>query len=144
MLKALHEMVQQNADKEPYLISIGEKAEQIAQAFEERQKTTQESLQELERLVAELAEARQRRDETELSPEAFAVYWLLKRAGVEKAQQVAAESAIAFESHPYWRTSARHEQELRKSLYKALINADVDGVVDIAQDLMDMLKKASQ
>ena len=143
LLKALHEMVQQNADKEPYLISIGEKAEQIAQAFEERQQTTQESLQELEPLVAELAEARQRRDETELSPKAFAVYWLLKRAGVEKAQQVAAESAIAFERHPYWRTSARHEQELRKSLYKALINAEVDGVVDIAQDLMDMLRKAS-
>jgi hypothetical protein len=38
----------------------------------------------------------------------------------------------------------RHQQELRKSLYKALINADVDGIVDIAQYLMDMLRKASQ
>ena len=67
----------------------------------------------------------------------------MKGGGARNNAQAAAESAIAFESHPYWRTSARHEQELRKSLYKALINAEVDGVVDIAQDLMDMLRKAS-
>ena len=129
--------------REPYLISIGDKAEQIAQAFEARQETTQKTLEDLERLLAELRQAQQRRAETELSPEAFAVFWMLQRDGVEKAQDVAQAAATAFEEHPHWQSSSHQEQEVRKSLYKALISAGVDGVVDVAQRLMKMLRRAS-
>jgi len=34
--------------RKPYLVSIGERAEKIVQAFMEKQKTAQESLKELE------------------------------------------------------------------------------------------------
>lgn len=142
LLKALHDMVQQKAQQEPYLISIGEKAEQIADAFEKRQKTTQECLDELERLVAELREAEQQRDDTELSPEAFAVYWMLKRDGVAEAQKVAQSAAQAFDEHPHWETSSHHEQGVRRSLYKALIDAKIDSVVECAQNIMRMLRRA--
>jgi type I restriction enzyme R subunit len=142
LLKALHDMVAEKAQHEPYLISIGEKAEQIANAFEVRQKTTQECLEELERLVAELREAEQQRDDTELSPEAFAIYWMLKREGVEHAQKVAQAAAKAFDENPYWQTSSHHEQGVRKALYKALIEAKIDGVVELAQNIMRMLQRA--
>ena len=98
LLKALHDIVERDARQEPYLISIGDKAEQIAQAFEARQETTQKTLEELERLLAELRRAQQRRAETELSPEAFAVYWMLQRDGVEKAQDVAQAAAERLRS----------------------------------------------
>jgi hypothetical protein len=39
------------AEKEPYLISIGDRAEQIAQAFEDRQRMTQDTLDALRRLT---------------------------------------------------------------------------------------------
>lgn len=144
LLKALHDMVAEKARQEPYLISIGEKAEQIANSFEERQKTTQGCLEELERLVAELREAEQQRDATELSPEAFAVYWMLKRDGVDQAQQVAQSAAKAFEEHPHWETSSHHEQEVRKALYKALIDATIDGVVEVAQNIMRTLRRSKE
>jgi type I restriction enzyme R subunit len=143
LLKALHDIVERDARQEPYLISIGDKAEQIAQAFEARQETTQKTLEELERLLAELRQAQQRRAETELSPEAFAVFWMLQRDGVEKAQDVAQAAAMAFDEHPHWQSSSHQEQEVRKSLYKALITAGVDGVVEVAQRLMKMLRRAS-
>ena len=57
-----------------YLISIGEKADQIAQAFESRQQTTEQTLAALRRLTEQVAEARKERDATKLSPESFAVY----------------------------------------------------------------------
>jgi len=143
LLKALHDIVERDARQEPYLISIGDKAEQIAQLFEARQETTQKTLEELERLLAELRQAQQRRVETELSPEAFAVYWMLQRDGVDKAQDVAQSAATAFADHPHWQSSTHQEQEVRKSLYKALITAGVDGVVEVAQRLMKMLRRAS-
>lgn len=143
LLKVIHDMVRQKGREQPYLISIGEKAEQIAEAFEDRQKTTQEALQELERLVAELGEAERRREEIELSPEAFAVYWVLKRDGFAQAQQVAQAAASAFEQYPHWQTSSHQEQEVRKSLYKGLIDAGAENVVEIAKNVMKMLRRAS-
>lgn len=144
LLKAIDQLIEANADQEPYLISIGDKAEQIAQAFEDRQKTTQETLEELRRLIQEVTEARKERDATELSPEAFAVYWLLKKEGVEQADIVAQAAGKAFEEYPYWQTSSHQEQGIRKAFYKALINAGVSGVVDFAQSILKMLRRVSQ
>ena len=143
LLKSLHDMVQEQAAEAPYLISIGDKAEEIARAFEERQKTTQDTLRELEALLRELREAEQQRTATELTPEGFAVYWLLKREGVVKVQEVAQAVAEAFEQHPHWQSSGHQEQEVRRSLYKAFINAGIDNVVELAQSVMRMLRRAS-
>ena len=72
-----------NAGQEPYLVSIGDKAEQIAEAFETRQQTTEQTLKSLLELLEQAKKARQERDATNLSPESFAVYWLLKHDGIE-------------------------------------------------------------
>lgn len=145
LLKALDELVLAKAQHEPYLINIGERAQQIADSFEDRQKTTQEALQELERLLSELKEAEKQRDETQLSPEAFAVYWLLQKEGVKEARKVADSAGKALEQNPHWQTSEHQEQEVRKSLYKAFIDAGVkEAVVEIAQNIMRMLRGAQK
>ena len=143
LLKALHAMVQEKGREQPYLISIGDKAEEIAQAFEDRQQTTQDTLRELERMVQELKEAEAQRDETNLDPEAFAVYWYLNKAEVPKALDVARTASSAFEQYPHWQTSTHQEQDVRRALYKALIDAGVEKVVDIAQGIMRMLRRSS-
>lgn len=144
LLKAIDQLTGEESDKEPYLVSIGDKAEQIAQAFEERQQTTQTTLQELRQLIDDITEARKEREATELSPEAFAVYWLLKKEGVEKADEVSKAAAKAFEQFPHWQDSSHQEQEVRKAFYKSLITAGVDGVVDVAQNILRMLRRANQ
>ena len=142
LLKAIHQLAAGNAGQEPYLVSIGDKAEQIAQAFEGRQQTTEQTLQSLLELADQVKKARQERDATKLSPESFAVYWLLKHDGVEQADVVARQAEQAFEACPHWQTSSHQEQELRRSFYKALISAGVDGVVEVAQRILNMLRRA--
>jgi type I restriction enzyme R subunit len=144
LLKAIDQLTAEEGNKEPYLISIGDKAEQIAQAFEDRQQTTQTTLQGLRTLINEITQARQDREATELSPEAFAVFWLLKKEGVEKADEVAKAAAQAFEQYPHWQTSTHQEQEVRRAFYKALITAGVDGVVELAQNILKMLRRAGE
>jgi type I restriction enzyme R subunit len=143
LLKNLQQMVQEKAQEQPYLISIGDKAEEIAQAFEDRQKTTQDTLSELEKIVAELRKAQRERDTSELSPEAFAVFWYLQKDSVPKAKEIAQQVMAAFAQYPHWQTSTHQEQELRRALYKALIDAGVEKVVEYAQNLMKMLQRAS-
>ncbi len=70
------------------------------------------------------------------------MYWLLKHDGVEQADRVARAAEQAFADCPHWQTSSHQEQELRRSFYKALISAGVDGVVDVAQRILKMLRRA--
>jgi type I restriction enzyme R subunit len=142
LLKNLNQLVKDKAAQQPVLVSIGEKAEEIARAFQDRQKTTQETLADLEDLLGQLAEAEKRQGETDLTPEAFAAFWLLERQGVPKALEVAQALASAFERHPHWQTSSHQEQKVRKAIYKALINAKVEGVIDVANGILKMLRRA--
>jgi type I restriction enzyme R subunit len=72
------------------------------------------------------------------------VLWLLKKEGIEQADTIAKEAGEAFEKYPHWQTSSHQEQEVRKSFYKALITAEVEGVVDVAQGILKMLRRATQ
>ncbi|MGA2675162.1 MAG: HsdR family type I site-specific deoxyribonuclease [Terracidiphilus sp.] len=144
LLKALGQLAAASAGQEPYLVSIGDKADQIAQAFETRQQTTEQTLAELRRLLKEVAQARQEKDATNLSPESFAVYWFLKHEGIEQAESVARQAEIAFSENPHWQTSTHQGRQLLQSLYKALITAGVSSVTDVAQRILKMLGRAGR
>src|SRR5690606_22883021 len=105
-LKALRALVEKEGLRSPYLVSIGERAEAIAQAFQERQATTQETLRQLQLLVQEYLEARERQENTDLSPEAFAIFWLLRREGIHGAEVAARQAVEAFERYPHWQWSS--------------------------------------
>ena len=128
----------------PYLVNIGDKADQIAQAFESRQQTTEQTLAELRRLLKEVAEARQEKDATKLAPESFAVYWFLKHEGIAQAESVARQAEAAFAENPHWQTSSHQSRQLLQSLYKALITAGVQSVTDVAQRILKMLGRAGR
>jgi type I restriction enzyme R subunit len=144
LLKTLHTLVGERGSQAPYLIPIGERAEQIAKAFEERQATTQETLRQLEALLREYREAEQQQQATDLSPEGFAVYWLLNRQQIPGAQTIARAAEDAFVRFPHWQRSAEHEREVRKVLYKTLVDADVESVVEVAGRIMTMLRRTPE
>ncbi len=147
LVKALYDLVEQQGGQAPYLLSIGERAEQIAEAFKERQVTTQEALRQLEALVREYREAEQSRQEQELSPEAFAVYWLLRREGAQGAAEAARGVGTAFERYPHWQRSGEQERQVRiallKEIRRALGTAKVEQIVAVADRILAMLRKAS-
>lgn len=144
LLKAIDQLTGAQADKEPYLISIGDKAEEIARRFEERQQTTQVTLEELRKLIEEVRQARKKRDASNMDAESFAVYYLLDKQGIAQAGTVAKAVGEAFEEFPHWQTSSHQEQEVRKSFYKALIDAGVENVFDVAQNILKMLRRAAK
>jgi type I restriction enzyme R subunit len=141
LLKNLNQLVKDKAAEQPVLVSIGQKAEEIARAFQDRQKTTQETLTDLENLLRQLADAEKHQAETDLTPDAFAVFWMLERQGVRGALEVARAVASAFEQYPHWQTSGHQEQDVRKAIYKALINAGVEGVIDVANGILKTLRR---
>ncbi|HZO82319.1 MAG TPA: HsdR family type I site-specific deoxyribonuclease [Candidatus Binataceae bacterium] len=141
LVKAIHDLVEQEGVRAPHLIPIGERAAQVALSFEERQATTHEALDALTRLVRECAEAEQTRERSDLPSEAFTIFWLLKRDGVAEAEEVARAGAATFGRYPHWRTAPEQEREVRASLYKALIKAKVEDVTGFVERLLAMLRR---
>ncbi|MCX8156711.1 MAG: HsdR family type I site-specific deoxyribonuclease, partial [Verrucomicrobiae bacterium] len=93
LLKELHRLVEKDSRVAPYLLSIGERADEIRRRFEERQIESQEALRELNELVQQLRNAEEeRRNMGDLThrpyaTQAFAVEWWLRM------REVAPESA---------------------------------------------------
>jgi type I restriction enzyme R subunit len=145
LLKAIRQIVEQQASEQPYLISIGERAEAIVRAFEERQITTQEALRQLlEGPLDEIQKAEQARRGSDLSPEAFTIYWLLERDGIQSAEKTARKIGSVLEQHRHWLVSERHEREVRKGMYKALLEAGVDEPVPLADRLLQILRRSRE
>ncbi|WP_441351521.1 type I restriction enzyme subunit R domain-containing protein [Thermus thermophilus] len=147
LLRELHRLVEAKGREAPHLIPIGERAEALRQAFEERQLSSQQALAELEGLVRQLKEAEEERRRTRLSREAFAVAWWLrvqKGWPPEEALDLAARVEDPFRSFRHWATSSAQERELRRELYKVLAKVSPKEVVAWVNELLSLLRRAAE
>jgi len=146
LVKALRREVEINAKQAPYLLSIGQRAEEIVRLFQERQLSTKEALEQLQELVSEYQEAEGQRKERNLPTEAFAVYWLLERQHVSGAETVANEMAAVFGEHPHWRVSGDQARSVRQALTAALLKAGqpVESVFPVVDGILKVVSEASR
>jgi type I restriction enzyme R subunit len=146
LLKELHRLVEEGGSAAPYLLSIGERAEEIRRRFEERQMESQEALRELDELVQQLNQTHAERQSSPLSPQAFAVEWWLRTHQVSPAaaSRVAQAMEAAFVAWPHWMVNQRQEGEVRGRLYKALLDIGVQDVVVWADAMLNLLRRAAE
>lgn len=146
LLKELHRLVEEQGRTAPYLFSIGERTEEIRRRSEERQVETWQALEELDKLVRELQEARKERRTSPLSQQAFAVDWWLRTHQVnpQLANQVAKTLETAFTHNPHWMKDRRQEGALRAILYKTLLDIGIKDVVAWADAILNLLRRAAE
>ncbi len=105
--------------------------------------TAQQSLLELAKVIEELGRIEERSKQSNLSRESFSSLVFLETRMVKDAENIARETAGAFEDHPHWKESAEQEREVRLALYKALKDSETKRMVGIVNDLLTLLKSAS-
>jgi type I restriction enzyme, R subunit len=118
--KILAAKVEEEGQEQPFLISIGERAEALAELYEDRKTSTAEALAEFERLAREYAEAAELRDKLGLDPNAFAIYTRLREYEASGTEDQARELNEVFKRFPDYRWNKQQEGELRTALYGAL------------------------
>lgn len=118
--KILTVTVQNGGSSKPFLLSIGERAEKIAEAYEDRQVTTQQALLEFVKLAREATEADSERQKMGLDENAFAVF----KTVVEMDKGFDAKQAKGidglFVNYPDYQWNKQQESKLRTELYKSL------------------------
>jgi type I restriction enzyme R subunit len=104
--------VADEGDDNPYLKPIGERAEAIQEAFDDRQVTAHEALKKIEALINEVLEARKQQEETGFDIKTFTIYRLLKQENVMWFDRLAPIVNNAFLCFPYF-TETVYKERLR-------------------------------
>lgn len=143
LMKSIRQKVAKEGGAKPFLVSIGERAEAVVQAFQAQQKTAQQALEELKGIISEINAAEQELARQGLGAETFTIYWILHRNhGIthSTARSVAEKLVDIFEKYPYWASTQRQQRELRVNLYKVLREHEVQGnLSQIVHELMGVL-----
>ena len=139
--KSIAKFVREEARKNPYLVSIGERAEKIVQAFMEKQQTAQESLKQLEEIISEINRARMEQAEKGMNPAVFTVYWMLHSQGVENAEEAAKAVGRILTENPHWAQSKDGEKKVRIEMYAVLARyVEKEALAKTVEQLMLLLK----
>ncbi len=145
LIRSIENTIKRDWQSLPVLISIGEKAESIAKLFKDRQRTTQETLEELKKMIEEINAARKEQASMKVAPEVFSVFWIMKNEGVEAPEEKASAMGAVFDQFPHWRTSETQERSIKQKLWGVLVGRSVTGVdvsriKEIADKIVRVLK----
>ncbi len=121
LTNSIRQTTLEDADANPYLKLIGDRAEAIMDAYDQRQSTTTEALKQIETLIREIIEAQKQQAKMGFDAPTFACFWTLKQANVDHPQQAAPVIRAIFSRFPHHRDNATELRQLKADLYKTLL-----------------------
>ena len=136
--KILHKTVIEESRSKPFLISIGERAEALTEAYENRQLTTQQVLAAYGELVEECERASSEQTRMGLGDNAYAVYTVLKEFAEKIRPEQVREVDSVFNQFPDYQWNEQQERELRIKLYRTLRPIVEQGVMGPTNALLEI------
>lgn len=118
--KILAVTVDREGMSKPFLLSIGERAETLAEQYEDRQLTTQQALAKFEKLASEVVDSEAQRKQLGLDTNTFAIYTRLKQNTPDLSTEQATEVNELFEAYPHFVWNEQQKNILRAELYNVL------------------------
>jgi type I restriction enzyme R subunit len=140
--KSITVYVDENSDRMPYLIGIGERLEAINDLYERRQIDTAEALRRLEEIVREINRAKKEQAEKKLDTKTFSIYWILKSRYVVAAQKLAEKIEDLLQKYPNWQVNSEEKRNLRLGMYGQLMKPIGRGhVQEVIDKILDIAKR---
>nr|QNO50961.1 hypothetical protein BBGANOMO_00035 [Methanosarcinales archaeon ANME-1 ERB6] len=112
--------IDKHKKRQPFLISISEKIEEIISQLRERQRSVESTLDDLAKLAEEIAASKDEQEESGLSKEEFSIFWILRSYGVDNPEVMAKRIYDGMEKQKEWFYNEKIERGLRMSLYRLL------------------------
>ncbi len=135
--KVLYKTVTEESRSKPFLISIGERAEAVAEAYENRQMATQDVLTEFRRLAEETSRAAREQNQMGMDQNTYAVYTVLRNAIEDVNPEQARAVDQVFTQFPDYRWDDHQQGQLRATLYKTLeLSVDIGTKIEITNKLL--------
>jgi type I restriction enzyme, R subunit len=119
--RLLAKAVDEQGASQPFLVSIGEQAETVAQLYEDRQLTTQQALAEFERLAQQAAAAAEQQGQMGLDANSYAIYVAMTPFLASASAEQAIAINASFARSPDYRWDVGQQSQLRAELYRQLL-----------------------
>lgn len=130
----------ENKKKEsPYLVSIGEKVEEIILQLRERQRSVESALKELTKTAEDIARAEEEQNKSGLSKEEFSYFWILRMHGIED-ESVSRKIHEIISEREHWIFNENVRRELRREIYRVLYENGHRGSKKLVDDLLKVNK----
>ncbi len=137
--KVLAATVSAEAGTKPFLTSIGERAEALAQLYEDRHITTQKALAEFEKLAREYLQSDEERRRLGVDENTFAIYSSLRTVAPGLTADQAKALDDVFAGFPDYQWNGQQLADLRARLYKELLSiVPKDKVIESANLLLKL------
>ncbi len=137
--KVLAATVSAEAGTKPFLTSIGERAEALAQLYEDRHITTQKALAEFEKLAREYLQSDEERRRLGVDENTFAIYSSLRTVAPGLTADQAKALDDVFAGFPDYQWNGQQLADLRARLYKQLLPmVSKDKVIETANLLLKL------
>jgi type I restriction enzyme R subunit len=132
--------------RDPFLVALSERAAAVQAAFEDRQKSTAEALDELLKEVERNEKRKKEQAAKGLDTVGYFVFRKLTEDGIGNAEAVSRKVAESFAKFANWQRSEGELRELRKQVTFALLREedDVEKVTGIVDALFTLLRKSSK
>ena len=146
LLRSIGITVDEGLSSKPYLHSIGEKAELVSLLYKQRQKDTQETLEELKELIKEINEAKKEQAEKDMPADVFSVYWILREENVPYCEEKAKDIGKIIEDYPHWKDSDEFERRFKLKILEIFIKSNIpsEKAVQMTNKLIKILKGAKE
>jgi type I restriction enzyme R subunit len=148
LLRGLRTEMEDDPAAAVILQGLMERSQRIIQNLEERKITGLAAMDELAVLAAEKSAAKKKAAESGLSAVGFAVYWVLEQdeavaaAGVDPMAS-AQEVEGVLTKFPNWRENPDEKRQLRRNLYKPLLQIGTQQRAAVIERVMQILERAA-
>ena len=140
--KGLIQTVIDQGEEQPFLVPIGERAEAILEAYDDRQIETQAALRQLESLLNEYLQSRRESEKSGLDMNTFTILWILKQVGAKQPEKAAPLIDDALKRFSYHAYNAADRRRLKAELYKILLPAvGKERMVDLVDRILKLPRK---
>jgi type I restriction enzyme R subunit len=142
-VKSIEKAAEENSD-DPFLVALSERAAAVQAAFEDRQKSTAEALDDLLKEVERNQKRKKEQAATGLDDIGYFVFRRLSDDGINDAKETSRNVAEAFSKFPNWQQSEGELRELRKQVTFRLLRVedDVEKVTSTVETLFALLRKS--
>lgn len=121
LLRDLRTRAEAEATTTPALRGLFERAQRVTEQFQDRQLSTEQAFDEIQKLITEQTKAQAERKKLGMDAPTFGVYWLLDEAKLAGAKELAVEVSTLFDRFPNYARSADEMRQLKAEIYKTLL-----------------------
>jgi type I restriction enzyme, R subunit len=140
LVRAIEDEADKNAEEEPVLVDIAQRAQAILEALEQRTLSTEEAMTQIEALVREREAADTARAATGMDPATFAIYWYLQGRGFKDARLAAEEIVASAARYPNHRENDDELRQLKAEIYRTLMREVTDArMVPLAEAVLRLV-----